>query len=248
MDKLLLQLLGSANLNDKQRRVYLALLQLGQSSVSQIADLAELKRPITYVVIDELVELGYVRDVVGSKKKTFVAVDPNKIMSDLKQSAKSFEEMLPYFRAIQRKTGKPHVEYYSGVKEVTLAHKQIYKPKEVRYVTSIVRAKQEIPSEVTRWHTSYSSGKARPGGKHLLTYSEDDREYAEALIRGRQEVRFLPQIAQLDVDVALVDNAMYLTSFEDSVNVTVIHSEAVYKAFCSLYDLAWASISMPMKY
>lgn len=242
MDSLLLSLFERTALNDKQRRVYLALLQTGTAPVSQIARLAQLKRPHTYTIISELEQLGYVHQVMSAKQKMYAAADPNKLASELQQNAKRFEEMLPYLHAIQRRNGKPYVQYFSGLDGVSEAFSQIYRPKSARYVTSIERAQKAIPEEVARWQKIYIAGKAWPGSRHIQTDTATDRTFGALLGRNGQQVRYLKTGVTLNADIALVDSRVFLTSFEHGIHVSVISSPATYKALCTLYDLAWLSL------
>ena len=52
----------------KQALVYLACLQLGVATVLQIAQFAGLKRPIVYLILDDLEEKGLVSKVKEAKK------------------------------------------------------------------------------------------------------------------------------------------------------------------------------------
>lgn len=239
LDDILLNLLKKTRLSDKQAAVYLATLQLGKATVSEIATAAHLKRSITYVILDTLIAIGYIQEVPGQRKKIYTAIDPNAIASELDGTAKEFREMLPYLRSLQRKAGKPHVTYYTGIEGARQAFSQIRRPKEARYAVSTSKALKRVPGEVERWKKGYLAGTARPGGRHLLTNTIEDHDYAAALTQGGQLVRFLKKGQELDIDLALVDNTVYLTAFEDQIHVTVIESEALYRSLCALYDLSW---------
>ncbi len=239
LDPISLQLLQKTSLTDKQARVYLATLQLGKGSVSQIAEAAELKRPLTYVLLDELQTQGYIHEVPGSKKKVYTAIDPNALASQLEQTAADFKGMLPYLRSMQRKAGKPHVTYYSGIEGARKALQQIRRPKEVRYATCISQVMKHVPEEVERWKKIYLQGKARPGGRHLLTDTAEDRAFGQIISQADQIVRYLSPEKALDMDLALCDNTVYLTAFDRDIHVTVIESESLYRSLCALYDLAW---------
>lgn len=239
LDEVSLSLLKRTKLNEKQARVYLAVLQLGKGTATEIAELATLKRSITYVLLDDLISDGYVQLVPSQTKRVYTAVDPNAIASELDRTATEFKEMLPYLRSMQRKAGKPHVTYYNGVEGARRALSQIRRPKEARYASSIDKAIKKVPSEVERWRSTYVAGKARPGGRHLLTNTEADKDFGKAISRVDQIVRYLAKDQELAMDLALVDNVTYLTAFDDEIHVTVIESEALYRSLCSLYDLAW---------
>lgn len=240
MDESLAKLFTETKLSDKQIKVYLALLQIGQASVSKIADVSQLKRPNTYVIIAELEALGYVHRIVGSNKKVYAATNPNKIVSDVKQGIQDLEEMLPYLRAIQKRAGKPHVQYYEGVKGVQQALGQIYRPKEVRYVFSLDGVKEAIPVELERWRKRYFSGKARPGGKHLIRQQSAHKDYIASLKKNGQLIRHLPSDVEFNIDLALSDGSVYIVSFEDNIHITVINSQSIYQGLCVLYDLVWS--------
>lgn len=243
LDKVSLNLLTKAGLNDKQARVYLALLKLGQAGVTQIAEAALLKRSITYVVLDELISHGYVSPAASSaKKRTYAATDPNALASQLEQTAHEFKDMLPYLRAMQRQAGKPHVAYYSGLEGLQKAFSQIRRPKEARYALSVHQATPFIAQEIQRWSKLYLEGKSRPGGRHLLTDTEEDRIYGRALTQGGQVVRYLAKGQDLGMDLALVDGTVFLTTFDHDIHVTVIESETLSHSLALIYDLAWHSI------
>lgn len=244
MDELLLSLFENTRLNDKQRRVYLALLQLGSASVSRIAQEAGIKRPNAYTIIEELEAMGYARQIAGSSRKIYAATDPSKVASELKRASKSFEEMLPYLRAIQKRSGKPYAQYYNGLEGVKQAFSQIYRPKDARYLTSIARNMIAIPEEVARWQKGYLLGGTRPGGRHILTDTQADRAFATTLEKARQHTKYLNPEVSLNVDVALVDDTVFLTSFEDGVHTTVIKSKAICDALSALYDLAWQVLAI----
>jgi len=58
MDRDLLQTVESTGFRPKESQVYLALLELGAGTVSQIAKIAELKRPVTYIILEGLLGRG----------------------------------------------------------------------------------------------------------------------------------------------------------------------------------------------
>lgn len=240
LDDISLNLLNKTKLNDKQARVYLSVLQLGKGTVSEIAEVAGLKRPNTYVILNELMEEGYVNHVPGFKKLTFTATDPNALATELERTSHEFKEMLPYLRSMQRKAGKPHVTYYNGLEGVRRAFSQIRRPNVARYAISIKKAEQHVPDEVGRWKKTYLEGKARPGGKHLLTNSTEDRLYGKAISMGDQLVRYLSADKELDMDFALIDDTVYLTAFEpNDIHVTVIESAALANSLGAIFDMAW---------
>lgn len=240
LDQTSLQLLRNSSLSDKQAKVYLALLQLGRASVTEIAQTAGLKRAITYVILGELSQLGYVNQLLpNTKKKIFTATDPNTFATRLEQTAREFNQMLPYLRALQRRAGKPFVTYFEGVEGIRSAFQQIRKPKTARYALSIQEAKKFIPKEVERWQKTYLDKKGSLNGRHLLTDTPEDRAYGQTISQVGQQVRYLAPDSSFNIDFALVDNQVFLTTLNQDLHVTVIESPDLYASLCTLFDLAW---------
>lgn len=239
IDQSSLNLLERARLSPKQASVYLALLELGSASVSQIAETAALKRPITYVVLDELQKLNLAQALPG-RTKQYTASDPNQLATELEQLTRDFREMLPYLRSLQQKAGKPHILTYTGLQAVQHALHQIRRPKEARYLTSISALREAMPQEVHRWEQIYQRNQAAKGGQHLLVDSPADRLFATLLQKAGQEVRFLPPNFLLFCDLALIDDSVYLTTLQPEIVLTVIESKAFYDVQQIFFDSLWA--------
>ena len=92
------KLLQSLGLSDKESSVYLALLELGASSVLRIAEKADVKRPTAYVVLEALMEKELVKEIKKKTTTLYVAEDPEAFAARLKQNLERFNEMLPAFK------------------------------------------------------------------------------------------------------------------------------------------------------
>ncbi len=243
IDESIVRLLKGTDLSDKQKLAYAALLTKGEATITQIATAAKIKRPITYVVMDELVQKGYAQRKPDASKKLFTATDPSMLLSDMKSQIQNLEEMLPYLKAIQKRAGKPYIQYFEGEEGAVQAFSQIHKPQNARYALSIPSTKAAIPKELERWQKLYFFGKTKTGGKHFVRGNKSD-DYITALNNGQQEVRFVPDRFPIEMDMALVDNSVYLAGFDETVHITVIHSKAIYELFCTVYDVMWSSSAL----
>lgn len=241
IDESSLALLRHTRLTDNEGRVYLALLQLGTATVSEIALVAELKRPTVYTILESLVTHGAAVPDVTGKVQRYTAADPAVLATELETVARDFHDMLPFLRAMQRKNAKPHVSYYTGVEGLRRAFLEINRPHEVSYLTSIAKMQRLVPAEVARWQKLYETKKARAGGRHLLTDTPADHNFGNVLTKAGQVVRYLPSDHQLDMDVAVFDNRVVLTALEDDIHVLVVDSPALYRSMKTMFDLAWIS-------
>lgn len=84
--------LRKLGLTEKEVRVYLAGLELGPSSVKQIAQAAKITRPTTYEIIKNLEGKGLFAAVKQKKKRLFVAQSPERILGILRVQKREIEE------------------------------------------------------------------------------------------------------------------------------------------------------------
>ncbi|MFH0857486.1 MAG: helix-turn-helix domain-containing protein [Candidatus Magasanikbacteria bacterium] len=114
-------------LSDKAAQVYMALLQLGPSSVRKLAEYTEINRGTTYDILKELQESGVVHFFQKETKQQFVAENPEKIFSiienkerELERTKKEIEKTLPELKALYFGGGSRPVAKYFSKKEIVL--------------------------------------------------------------------------------------------------------------------------------
>lgn len=73
------QELIAVGLSDKEAKVYLAALSLGEATAQQIAAKATVSRPTTYVIIESLAKQGLISSFDKGKKRYFAAARPEKL-------------------------------------------------------------------------------------------------------------------------------------------------------------------------
>ena len=112
----------NSGLNEKEAKVYLASLSLGQSSVQEVAKESGVNRATTYVAIELLTKLGLMSSFYQAKKQFFIAADPDKLIEVLDKEKERIEEkkeelkkIIPELQSMNNKIkDKPVVKYYEG--------------------------------------------------------------------------------------------------------------------------------------
>ncbi|MFA6797247.1 MAG: helix-turn-helix domain-containing protein [Candidatus Paceibacterota bacterium] len=107
--------LKNIGLNEKEARVYLALLKFDETDVSDIALEAGIKRPTTYIILDELRKKGLVLKIPNAKKAIYKAKAPDELYEQSKNSIYQFEKYLPKLRAIAPSKQAIKTYYFEGV-------------------------------------------------------------------------------------------------------------------------------------
>lgn len=100
MDTSVLEKVG---LSSKEISVYLALLKLGPSSVTAIADRSQVDRTLCYSILSKLIDKGYVSFISDSQSKKFSAADPQKFLVDTQIQQEQLTKLLPQLRQLTQK-------------------------------------------------------------------------------------------------------------------------------------------------
>jgi len=241
MDYTLINLLEETGFTKKEAQVYLALLELGQGSVSQIAAKTELKRSIIYVLIEGLSKRGFVSENKQTKVSRFTAADPTKILGYLHTVTTNFKEMLPMLRGVyNRAEKKPIVNYFEGKKAVLSIFREINYSDSPRFFTSNELLTKIMPEEVDSWINGIRAGSFIKNAKHIISDTPADYQYAKSIngFNGNQ-VHALGDGQKVEIDLSLYNNKIALTSLTEKMYIVVIESKELYQALSLMFDLAW---------
>lgn len=145
-----LKLLG---LNDADIKVFLATLELGESSASEIAKKAEVPRASIYDVLERLEKEGIVSHISKDFKKYFNASDPKTIIENLEYKKERIKQILPDLENIRKKKseGISKSEIYTGKNGMKTILNIILEKKEIFILGASRKTSQSLPYFTANW-------------------------------------------------------------------------------------------------
>lgn len=102
-------------LSKKESNVYLALLSLGSTDVSKIAQKSGIKRPTAYLILDELRKKGLVIKIPHAKRAIYKGVQPDELYNDKADKLENFRNILPKLRSLNIETSDVDTLYFEGL-------------------------------------------------------------------------------------------------------------------------------------
>ncbi|MCD4704598.1 hypothetical protein K8R66_00815 [bacterium] len=230
-------------LNNKEIKLYLASLSSGIASITQLSKKAGLKRPTTYLIIDELLKKNLLISIPKGKKTFYKAENPKKLIEKLEEKKKNMEKILPELKSIYITNSKrPKVRFYEGKDQITKMYEEMFRTEELWGMYSI--------KKLSKIYTQEENGHffrilARQGGM-IYDMAEDTkhaREYTKINYRkGCGETKFLPPKIQVPTDILVSKNKLSMISFKNLIGV-VIEEENIVKTHQMLLQFIWNSIS-----
>ena len=109
--------LEELGLSKNESKVYLALLEIGQSTTGKITESSKIHRTSVYDALERLIKKGLVSFIVKDETKYFEATNPKNLMNVLEEKKNLLNNVLPQFelsRQMAKNKGEAHI--YQGIR------------------------------------------------------------------------------------------------------------------------------------
>ena len=239
--------LTQLGLTDKEALTYTTLLELGDSSAYAISKKSGIKKPTTYVTLDELRKKELVIKKPQAKRTLYVAKDPEELLEIAQSNLLKTKEILPGLRAIKKKENlELQTFFYEGTKEVGEAlNYNIEKPESndlVGFYAHISNHKklEELFPTLTNWADNMVKNNVHVKGiapKHesLKKFREIDAEYNREI----KEVDFSNYSSEISIDTfGSVTRIVDLVEHQ----AVVIDNPRVAKTVREIFEMVWEKI------
>ncbi|MEI8103500.1 MAG: helix-turn-helix domain-containing protein [Candidatus Moraniibacteriota bacterium] len=238
--------LENLGLNEKQAKIYVALLQLGRASAYAAADKAGLKKPTTYVILGELMEKGLVTRVPRSRKQLFVAKRPEEFFALAEERLSNAKSILPdLLSMIKGSQDKVRTLYYEGL---TGVHEALwYRMKEMKqqelvgFYATVEQASPELEQVFFDWHVAMAKHRftlrvIAPEHPSLKKYREEiDPKYGHTV----RSVSAEKYSAKISIDVG--DTFVRIVAFRE-LQAIVIDNPDVAQTVRQIFELVWSGL------
>lgn len=113
-----------SGLDQKETNAYLALLELGEATMSELVRKSRLKRSTLYFITDTLKAKGLISTAKRGKKTLYIAENPKKLLEQADDNRRNLENVLPELLSLANNiVKKPKVRYFEGVEGI----KEVYR-------------------------------------------------------------------------------------------------------------------------
>ncbi len=234
-----IDLLRGLGMQDSEARVYFAALELGPSSVQDIARRAELSRTATYTAIELLEARHIFHSDARGKKTVYMAEQPEHLLAHLRSEVRRMQEKAEIMEAsmeeIRFASGgeKPVVRFYEGLDVVRVLAEEVKKkdPSEWREMVNLDDVSRVATLEETAVLRKAFEGRRR-----------DIRILHHGTIRKQLEGRQYRRIKGEKVvhgDVNIYGDTIALLTMRRKIVMAVIEDKDIADTMRQLFDLAW---------
>lgn len=238
--------LTSLGLTPKESAVYLAVLELGRGTVTQLSRAAGINRTNGYGVLDSLVSRGLVRISGKEPKQEYVAESPDRLVELLEKKTQETERQLtaarnlaPQLKAGYKVGSRPHVSFYEGEAGLKRAYEDTLTSHEpVRAFATVDDMHRGLPDYFPR----YYSRRAEKGIaiRAIVPRTQAGIERAGHDREEKREIAFVPpEEFYFSPEINIYDDKVMIASWREKLGI-IIQSAEIADAMKKAYELAWA--------
>ncbi len=235
--------LQTIGLNEKECAVYLALLQLGRASAYSVAQKSGLKKPTTYVILDELIEKGLAARVPRVKKQLFIARSPEEAFGvaeeKLHLAKKKLPELLALTKGEQTKVNTLYFEGAEGIKQLMEHRTREMRGNElVGFYATDLNADPEL---IRYFKDEWAEKMLKLDIKMRMIAPEHEslKDYREADTKYNRQLKTVPyEEYSSEVAIDVLGDIVRIQDYKNLQGVAIENTE-VAKTVREIFELVW---------
>lgn len=231
----------------KKADIYLALLELGEATVIELAKKANIKRTTTYNILPELTSDGLIKKGIKNRKRIFYVEDPRKIKDELEEKLQKANTLLPELLAIQNiLPHKPKITYYEGLGGA----KDLYQDTlnslasgdMILSYTGLTDFYKLLPKDFAKWYIA-ERVKKKIRIKIISPDSETARDWQANAQKELREIKIVknPKFS-FNADTEIYGNKIALLSYKENFIGVIIESKEINQMQRMAFELMWDSL------
>lgn len=233
--------LQELGLSEKEAQIYLALLQVDNESIQDLAKRTGINRTTIYPVLETLEKKGLVSEVQIGKKTHYEAAAPERLETFVERQKVILEEreerlkdIIPQIKGLQREKGeRPVIKYFEGRDGAISAYEEFYSfdTKEMKEGYFVLNS--DLLSEVFS-EKEFEKFREIRKGKKISAHVLYNRKDGEKKFDSSEKQVHLPDSFPVTCDIAIVDDKIIISTLGENVSSLLLRSKDISTTFKSL--------------
>ncbi len=240
---MLLNELKGIGLSEKEAKVYLASLELGETNISRIAKQSKIKRTTTYLIVDSLKEKGLISEIKKKGKSLFYAEDPRTIEELLEEKKNKLKRIMPELLSFTNLIDKkPKIKYLEGDEGIKNAYKDILKFPNSELLS--LYSDDAFVNFSESFFEDYFFKKRVEKKIFARTIMPESEITKNIQARDQEHLRkaklVSPDIFNIKIEISIYGkNRVAIMSFKEKFSL-IIESKLIHDSLKSMFELIWS--------
>jgi len=249
----MIELIANLGLSENEAKVYLALVELGPSLVTEISKKAGVNRVSCYDVLEKLVKYNLVTYASGNNsKKRYSAMPPYNLFSFLerkqKREEKQLEELkrkLPELKMLYKEPHRPSIKFFEGTEGLKAIYAETLKSK--TEILSVGDCEEWESPDLAAWGRDYNRQRARagiyerilaPAGEKTINWFRNyptTLKYTKYKILPKEKINYL-----FDSELNIFEDKVMIALLKKPNRMGIlITSPELVKILRAMFEMAW---------
>lgn len=231
------QTLKQLNFDDKEVRVYLALLKIGETTATTVSRETSVERTLVYYIAEKLIDRGLVSFKLKNNVKYYSASAPEKILEELKEKEKSFLEILPFLEEIKKQVYEEEVkvDVYKGVEGLKAIINDMFRSNVKEFL--VLGEQGQIQTNYPIIYSQYLRKLEEEKKKERVLVREDFRSKIEK--SKNSKFKYLLKEMISPTTTLIYGNKIQITLWEKPMFNILIESKKVADSFKAYFNQLW---------
>ncbi len=233
--------LQEIGLSEKESQVYLALLQVDNESIQDLAKRTGINRTTVYPVLETLEKKGLVSEVQVGKKVNYEAAAPERLETFverqkviLDERSLRLKEIVPQIKSLQREKGeRPIIKYFDGRDGAISAYEEFYNFKASEQKDGYFILNSDLLAEVFSEKEFEKFRKMRSGKKISANVIYNRKDGERDFDTSDKQIHISGDYP-ITCDIAIVDDKVIISTLGENVSSVLLRSKDIATTFKTL--------------
>lgn len=234
------EILEDIGLTKNQAKLYLSLLELGSSTITEISKHSKIHRTNIYDAIRGAIKKGFVTEIIKGNKRIYEPSSPSFLLIYLQERERQLRMLLPRLLLLEKLRIKANesAAIFTGIQAFQQVRYGLLRHKSEILVYGIPKKALDILGQHRIEPFHKERRKLKIPMKHIYNFEAKERtRYLNML--PYTEARYLPQKFQSSVATYICNNETVLVLWESQPFIIQIISKNIADSYRKFFSLLW---------
>lgn len=221
-------------------KVYITLLGLGTSTAGPIVEKSNLQNSVVHLILNKLINKGFVSFVKEGKRNHYQAADPKYITNYIDEKKEQFQKLLPELLAKQESAKeKSEITTFKGIKGIKELLYELLEGKGKEHHT-FGSAKESLMLGETFW-LNYHQKRASKGVKAKLLFNQSLKQWTDTNKYPKAEYKFINNEFEPLTETIIRGDKIGIILWIESPMGVLIQNQILANSYDKFWEMLWKS-------
>jgi len=243
-----LEILEKLGLTRAEIKIYVALVELGISTVGPLSKKSNVPTSHIYPLLENLTNNGLISHTITANKRFYKAEDPKRLKEFLEEQKKQIENQEPKIDSLISELTKKYKNLektqeaftYEGIKGVKTALEFVLKILKRGDNFYVIDASGMSKDLLMGYFSDFSKRRAKQGINYKIIYDFDSLEYAKERKQDKlTEVKILPKDIKIPSVFWVFKGYVVIAVFSENPIALMIKNKHISEGFMANFNILW---------